>query len=257
MTGWLRRCGLRTTVVVLTAIASAGCAAVADLDDAELITIARASSEDIARYQRALELSAREGFGGASINDTRRGIRVSFTADQYDEYLAFMRDHPELDAVWSLRTPREWPVGRISFRSRRVLIDPRSASGPAVIFSLCDAVKDERQLYGFGMSNIMWNSKFVGRERALQIEQALQTDTQPQDYEVFFRYVYWDGMGKSVLRKDDPITLLPLPGDLCLALYVWNHPLPSSVGRPLRIDKVVVNEGLGPLPRQLTAPAKN
>jgi hypothetical protein len=98
----------------------------------------------------------------------------------------------------------------------------------------------------------MWGGQFVNRERAQEIEKMLESGAPPQIYEVFFLYVYSDRSRAG--EKGQPVVLLPLPDDLCVALYQSNYPFPSSMGRPLRISKDAINAAARPVPRQLPVP---
>lgn len=187
----------------------------APLDDAELVEIALASSEDIARHQAALDLR-------------------------------FPENLPPLVLV-----KPEWPTLRLSFRSERPLFDPSDLVPTADLY-LCDEEGEERHLYGFGMPGIVWQNRFVNPRNVQAINAALEAGAKPQKYEVFFDYAYWDQEERP--GKTDPVKLLPLPSDLCLALYRSHHPFGSSVGRPLRISKEAVNNAVGGLPRSLSIP---
>ncbi len=253
----MRRYALRAVASALLVSLAAGCAGVAPLDDAELTGLALASSEDLARYDKAKERRARETFGSASFSDGRGNTIASFGADEYDEYQAYLRDHPEKDPYLGLKTALQkampaWPTISLTFQSTRALFDTGEASFLTVAFFLCDEESGERRLYGFGMPDVMWRDRFVGEELAQEIEEAQRSEAQPQEYEVFFDYVHWNQ--EEHLQEGAPAKLLPLPGDLCLALDRPNYPFPSRVGRPLRTDKNVVNEALAPLPRPLSIP---
>lgn len=168
-----------------------GCASVAPLDDAELTGLALASSEDLARYDRAKEQHARETFGYSSFSDGRGNIVASFDADEYDDYLAYLREHPERAPNSDLRTPYQnamssFPRVRLTFQTRRALFDPGHASIPNVIFYLCDEQSSDWRPYGFGMQEVMWRNRFASRELVQEIENVQQAEAQLQEYEVFF-----------------------------------------------------------------------
>jgi hypothetical protein len=224
------------------------------LDEASLIEVKPPSTDDVTRYAKAREIRSREEFAGVSFSDGK-GYMSAFSPAEYDQYLAYVREHPEVLAV--LHDPKpKWPVVRVAFESSRVLFDPDASSMPTVSFYLCDSGTKDGRLSGFGTPNVMWHDRFVvSSERAREIDGALRQGDRPQTYEIFFDYVYWDWGQKR--QKGQPVTLLPLPGDLCLALHRWNYALPSSVGRPLRISKDVINAAVGPLPRQLPASQDN
>lgn len=240
---------LRIPISVLVCAAGVGCASVAPLDDATLKDVRLASPDDMARYARAEEIRARETFGGAVLLGSD-GNRVTFTAAEYDRFLAYTHDHPTSEPDSGLHQQPAWPMVRLSFNSRRMLFDPDASSVPMLSFFLCDA--NERHLYGF-RADVMWHDRFVTLPKdATEIARTLSIETTPQEYEVFVRYVYWDS--DAPRQKRETVTLLPLPNDLCIAFYQYNSPLPPSVGRPLRISKDLVNSTVGSLPRTLTVP---
>jgi hypothetical protein len=239
----------RALTSVLITITVAGCATAAPLDDAALIEVKLATADDLTRYAQAREICSRAEFAGASFSDGKGHVLASFSPSEYDLYLAYVREHPDpLPIVHAADVePKQWPVVRVAFKSSRVLFDPDASSIPSARFFLCGS-NDEKGL--LGMRDVVWRDRFVTPERARQIEKSLKDEARPQTYEIFFDYEYWDrGQPRQQGRS---VTLLPLPDDLCVALHQWNYPLPSSVGRPLRISKDVINAAIGPLPRQLS-----
>jgi hypothetical protein len=145
------------------------------------------------------------------------------------------------------RAKSRWPTLRLTFQSDRPLFD-HDTTPPRVQFEICDASGDERHLYGFGLVEVIWQGEPITESAALEI----QSLDQPQEYEVEFDYVYWeDSQNRS---RPDSVTLLPLPGDLCIAFRKGNKPLPPSIGRPLRINRDTVNKTVGPLPRLISIP---
>ena len=237
-------CGALASVLI--AITVVGCASVVPLDDAELIEVKLATTDDLTRYAQAREIRSREEFAGASFSDGKGHVLASFSPSEYDRYLAYVREHPDpLRFIHAADLePKQWPVVRVAFKSSRVLFDPDASSIRARLL-LCGS-NDEKGLGG--MRDVIWRDRFITPERARQIEKSLKDEGRPQTYKIFFDYVYWD-RGQS-RQEGQPVTILPLPDDLCVALHRWNYPLPSSVGRPLRISKDVINAAVGPLPRQ-------
>lgn len=131
-----------------------------------------------------------------------------------------------------------WPKVQLTFQSHRPLFEP-SGVATFVRFELCDGPRDQRHLYGFGLAEIIPLADESGPMG------------QPQEYEVVFDYVHWD---KNQARtKGDPVVLLPLPSDLCVAIIKPSKPFSPSVGRPLRVRREVVNELIGPFPRPIPA----
>jgi hypothetical protein len=244
-----RTWGALATVLIATTVA--GCASVADLDDAKLIDVRLATTGDLARYEQAREIRSRELFGGASFSDGNGHILASFSSTEFDQYLAYVHEHPLPKAGSEPPPEPKWPMLRLSFQSRRLLADPDASSMPEVLFYLCGPNDNKGRLRGFGMPEIMWHDRLVTSEGAQQIQKSLKVETRPQTYEIFFDYVYWD-RGQSY-QAGQPVALLPLPDDLCVALHKWNYPLPSSVGHPLRVSKDLINNAVGPLPRQISA----
>ena len=120
---------------------------------------------------------------------------------------------------------------------------------PYLLFYLCGADNNEGRLWLTG--EIMWHGRVVTLESAREIEKSLENEPRAQEYEIYFGYAYWDR--QQARTKGQPITLLPLADDLCVALQRWNYPLPSSVGRPMRVGKELINKTVGPLPRLLSA----
>jgi hypothetical protein len=81
------------------------------------------------------------------------------------------------------------------------------------------------------------------------IADALGNGQNPQEYEIFFEYYYWEDVSDS--SGTQWRMLVPLPADLCVSLFELNWPLRSTVGRPLRIDRDIVSAAVGPLPRPI------
>ncbi len=163
-------------------------------------------------------------------------------------------DHAELTEISLLssydlvgRAKSYWPMVRLTFLSDRPLFDPDTTL-PRVQFEICDASGEERHLHGFGLVEVAWQGRPVTPAAA----RTIQSLEQPQEYEIEFNYVYWEQYEKS--GGSGSATLLPLPGDLCVAFWKASKPLPPSIGRPLRINREIVNEVVGPLPRQVSLP---
>lgn len=141
---------------------------------------------------------------------------------------------------------------RLVFQTDRTLFDSHNAGESlSVAFYLCSSAPSTDQLWGFGSESlgVMWNGRVVTSEIAKDIAGAVAAKPQPQRYEIFFSYVYWDR--PRTWSMGEPVTLLPLPEDLCLAMYRLRMPFPSTFGRPMRISKSLVNAAVGPLPRPL------
>ena len=83
------RIGQLSTLAVLVAFV-AGCTFPAPLDDAKILNVRLASTGDLARYSRAQEILSRQMFGGESLRNGKE--HISFAADQYDDYIAYLRD---------------------------------------------------------------------------------------------------------------------------------------------------------------------
>jgi hypothetical protein len=241
---YLLRCASRY-VVSLSLTAVAACAAVPSLDDAKLVEVTRASTDDMARNAKAVEVRSREEFGGASFSDGKGHVVAAFSASEFGAYQAYLRNHPDSVPSFHHELTPSWPVLRMAFQSSRVLFDPDASSMPTVVFRFCGS---DGNLPGFRMQQVMWRGGFITPERAQEIDNLIKTGAIPQTYEVFFEYAYWD---HKQSQRGAPVTLLPLPDDLCIAMHRWNYPLPASVGHPLRISKEMVNAAVGPLPRPL------
>lgn len=240
---------LRRLVVGAAAVlAVAACAPVLPLDDARLVEVGPASPDDLTRYAQARAAYARELFAGASFADGR-GEVVTFSADQYDEYRACLRDHPIVEPGQHVAPPPQWPVMRLVFTTDRALFDPEAGAVPNAIFYLCTSGPEQGHLYGFGLGEVTWHGRIVTLKRAREIARLREAGARSQTYELFFDYVYWDVA--QTRSEGQQITLLPLPDDLCVAMSRWNLPLPASVGRPLRIARERVNAAAGPVPRPL------
>ncbi len=140
---------------------------------------------------------------------------------------------------------------RLTFRSNHQLIDESDLS-PSVDFYLCDKKAEDWEIIGIWYPRIMWKNKIVYPPVSNEITNTLKTGSTPQEYEVFFAYVYWDYEGYNSGKVQR--MLLPLPSDLCVSLFDWNYPFGPNVGRPLRISKDFVNEAVGDLPRPIPAP---
>lgn len=229
-----------------------GCAPVPALDDAELVSVTVASPDDLARYSQAKSIFYRETFGGASFSDGKGQILVSFSAGEYDAYLAYLVEHP--DQLPNQVNRANWPTLRMAFRSRHVLFDP-GATTTSGSFFFCEQDRLGARIYGFGPGDILWRGRFVAARVAEEIEAAARTDTQLQNYEVFFDYVYWDT--DQPRRSGEAVMLLPLPADVCFAIERPRYPFPAAFGRPLRITKDMINQAVGTLPRPIELPSGN
>lgn len=239
-------------VLAFVAAALQACASAPPLDDASLVEIALASPEDMSRLESAWDIAKRETFTGVGFPDGRGGS-VSFSASEYDEYLAYKEQHPEFktSTSWKRDMP-DWPVIRLEFQSSRVLFDPDSSSMPHIVFHRCGPTLDaERRLYGFGGYDVMWRDRLLVAYQSAprDAKAALEAEGRPQNYEVFFRYTYWNS--EEVREAGGPVTLLPLPDDLCVSLERGHYAALSAVGEPLRIPREKVNDLVGPVPRLL------
>lgn len=131
-----------------------------------------------------------------------------------------------------------WPTLQLTFQSHRPLLEPSGVT-TFVQFELCNGPHNQCHLYGFGLAEIIPLADESGPMG------------QHQEYEVVFDCVYWDrNQGR---RKGDPVVLLPLPSDLCIAIIKPSKPFPPSLGRPLRVRREVLNELVGPFPRSIPA----
>jgi len=199
---------------------TAACAGVPPLDDAEVTELALASPADLSRYRAA--------------------------KDYY--YRAILtKGLPPITIVQP-----DWPTLHVTFQSQRQLFNPLEAGPRLAVIYLCGERDQEWGVYGFRSAKILWRDRFVDQEASKQIAAQLKTEPKLQEYEVFFSYSYWDSL--EAREEGDPITLLPLPDDLCLSLHKLNYPFAPSTGEPLRIGKEAVNEAVGDLPRPLLVP---
>lgn len=251
-------CGgpLRAAVLIIgAAIPIGGCSA-PPLDDARLGEVRLATPEDMAQYAQAKDRIARQSFGGVSFSNN--GVIVAkFTKDQYDDYVAYMREHPVPIGANPPPAP-DWPKLYISFSTRRMLIEPEDSSADVRLY-LCDSDDPWPQL--IGSDELMWRGNFITGQSSHNIRAALEAGSQPQEYEIIVEYLYQEGWENlfhnngatqnAPPNKSEYVTSLPPPSDLCLARQELRWPLPSALGRPLRIKKEIVTKALGTLPRRL------
>lgn len=230
----------------------AGCTSPPPLDDAQLGEITLATIEDRARLREAEEHHARETFGSVTFSRGPNQAPITFGPDDYDAYLAYLENHPEEGLtptsliVGILPKSERWPLLRLTFRSNRPLFD-ESDLLPSVDFYLCDKNTQGWELYGFGTPRLVWQNKIVYPPVSKEIDNSLKKSASPQEYEVFFSYIYWGHTDKNDETRH-PI-LMPLPGDLCISMFSGGFFSGPRVGRPLRIDKDLVNAAVGDLPR--------
>jgi hypothetical protein len=236
---------------------AAGCASVAPLDGAELGELTLASNDDKARLLQAQMQHARETFGSVSFARGPVQEPLTFGPEDYDEYLAYIEKHPDpgltpTGGIQLAPPVHDWPLMLLAFKSDRRLFTADELM-PLLDFYLCNPSEQDAsdELHGFGQSRVLWRGQIIYPPVASEIAEALETGLKPQEYEVFFHFIYW-GHEQSDDGKRH-VMLLPLPSDLCVSLYASNWPLAGpSVGRPLRIDKDLVNAAAGPLPRPIT-----
>ena len=241
------------TACASIAALAAGCASVAPLDDAHLGEVTLASSEDKARLLQAERQYAVETFGRSTIARGPYEEPTIFWPGNYDEYLAYIVDHPDsgltpTSHVLFIPQAHKWPLLRLTFTSERQLFTEDDLM-PTVDFNLCgkDKQNHSEELHGVGHARILWRDQIVYPPVSSDIAEALENGLKPQEYEIFFEYYYWDyEIDSSGTRWR---MLLPLPDDLCASLYQQNWPLRPTEGRPLRIDQALVNAAAGPLPR--------
>lgn len=241
--------------ILVVALCASGCKAnVAALDDARLVQVGLASPEDTTRYREAQERLARDLFGGASFSDGKGHILESFGPDQYEEYKSYSHAHPE-KFTSNLSRPIDWPLVKLSFLSPRDLyVDQSDGSTVEVEFDRCGTAESYPLISGSGHSEVMWRDQFITNRRRQAIDDAIAPEPM-QKYEVFFQYVYWDS--DQPRQKGQPVTLLPLPDDVCMAVHQYNYLRSPSLGRPLRISKDLINNAVGSLPRTLPVPEHN
>jgi hypothetical protein len=222
-------------------ITAGGCASAPQLDNVSLVEARLASPVDLERYANARERHSRDIFGGASLSD-RQGNRVTFTHNEYDEYRRYTDEHHMLRIEEILPSTWPWPEMKLVLESNHSL-----SNGSGLNFYLCDANKRKEQLFGFS-GQLVWNGRILTPTSTRQVAELIKAAGQPQQYELFFTYVYYQKVhpveGKSM-------SLLPLPEDLCVAMKRYNMPFPTSVGRPMRISKDTINAALGPLLRDI------
>jgi hypothetical protein len=239
---------------ILMGLAFTGCARVAPLDDARLIDVQLASPADLARRAQAQQQLTQEQFGGASFSDGKGHVTAAFLPGEYDAFLIYARTQPELATKDAEVLKPQWPTLRLAFQSRRVLFDSSASVMPDLFFYLCGEGHDKGRLFGW-RTEIMWRNRSITAGTASEIEASLKDGASSQDYEVFFDYVYWD-MGRA-RQRGEPAVLLPLSDDLCMSFYKFDMPFPTIVGRPMRIDKDIINGTLRPLPRSLPVNSGN
>ena len=226
--------------------ATAGCG-MTPLDDAQFRATMLATAEDEARYDRALEISRREGFGGASVPGPD-GAEVTFGPGDYDAFQKYERESLRLRSAGTSRFPPYWPLVRVVFSSDRNLRRAPSSSGALY---WCDAGTPFQEDGFTGQAEILWRDRFIDDHPSSELRAALDTPSSPQEYEFLFPYT-------SILeqrplpRGTRTVTQAPPKGDLCFALVQYTMLMPPSVGRPLRIDKEALTAALGPLPRSVT-----
>ncbi len=235
------------------AVLAAGCASVAPLDDAKLGELTLASKQDKVRLFGAEAQYALETFGTVSVTQGPGWVPLTFGPEDYDEYLAYIEDHPEtgLTAIsrsYFVRRATKWPLLRLTLTSERQLFIEDDLI-PEVDFNLCSKDKENEleALHSVGHPRILWRGQIVHPPVSSDITKALENGLKPQEYEIFFEYFHWDhAIDSSGIRR---AMLLSLSADLCISLYESNWPLQSTLGRPLRIDRELVNAAVGPLPR--------
>jgi hypothetical protein len=223
------------------------------LDDAQFSAVVVPTAEDMVRRSQAEDSLSRQLFAGATVRDPERGI-ITFTENDYEAYREYVREHSKLRGLPPGQKGRrlELPILRISFFTRRILIEPAASKTVHIAdgsLYFCDSGDPLNNR--LASAKIMWRGRFVTNQTAQDIQSALSISPLPQEYEVFVPYTNWDR--RSWRAGMETATLLPAPGDLCLALVELGYPLPSTTGRPLRIEKAAVAAALGPLPREISA----
>lgn len=165
--------------VVAAVAATPGCG-MTPLDDAQLRATMLATAEDQARYDRALEISRREGFGGASVPGPD-GEKVIFGADDYDAFQKYWRESLRLTSAGSSRFPPHWPLVRVSFSTDRNL--GRASSDSGALYWCDDGTPFQEE--GFhGSAEVLWQGRFVSDHPASAIDAVLEASSLPQEYEI-------------------------------------------------------------------------
>jgi hypothetical protein len=230
-------CSVGILIGVLTL--ATGCT-MPPLDDAQLGTVRLATTDDFHRYDSAELIRSREGFGSATIHDRETGVTTTF--NDFDAYRAYEKSEGR-ESKGLAETHRNWPILRISFRTRQILIRPDDYSASGWIY-FCDA-DDPMESDLFGSADVVWRGRFLAGRSAQEIEAALTTAPAGQEYEILFPYTKIEEQ-RPVLNATS-VTLAAPTNDLCFSLVGLGMLHPPFKGRPLRIDK----ESLGPLPRPI------
>lgn len=233
-------------------IAGSGCTSLRlpSLEGAVLVEVRPGSAEDRVRLDRAEQQHRREMFRGISFAP-KGGQMVTFGKDEYDQYLAYMRANASLDV-----SPRagtfEWPLLTLSFRSDHSLFEEKSNAFESVAFFSCG---DQRRLPYLQVQTpgLMWRDRAITPGVAMKIEDLLLSKAGPQAYEIFFVYVHWD-VTRHPVPTGEPVSLLPLPDDVCIAFYQDGI---TDLGRPLRVSREAINTAVGPFPRTISPADRN
>lgn len=214
------------------------------LDDAQLGTVTLATTEDLARLERAKDHRRRHFFAGATFPNPEGGL-LTFTKGEYDAFVEYSRKL-SLGAPVPPINP-SIPILRITFSTRRLLVEPApSAAGVSGRLYPCAAgASDDAWPLS---AEIMSRDRFLTQDGAEDIVDYLDASDRPEDYEVMIHHANWDPVGWK--WGAPTMTLLPPPGDLCFALMQINWPVwTPTTGKPLRIPEAMINAALGPLPR--------
>ena len=153
---------------------------------------------------------------------------------------------------------RVFPMLRLSFQSKLQLFDPPEQGPQSAKTYLCGGPDRIWGINGTFFGHVLWQGRFIDQEVSQQIAEQLKTSSEPQEYEVFFEYVYADPT--AVREKENHAKLLPLTDDICLTfqkspVYTFYNTgeIFSAVGL-LRIAKETVHDAVGDLPRLLEIP---
>jgi len=146
-----------------------------------------------------------------------------------------------------MRTP-DWPNLKIAFATKTSLIEPEDSGWVGGLPYLCDIVDPRED--SLGIVTLLWKGRVLTGQVAREIE-AVRSSS--QDAQVYEAYVTYTQTEEDPVPKDaKTVTLKALSGDLCFGLFDWG--LLAADGRPLRIERALVERALGTLPRTLELP---
>jgi hypothetical protein len=231
---------------ILLVLLASGCAAPPPLDDAKLNEVRLATFEDRKRQASAEREYQRMIFGGATVPD--QGKVVVFGKDDYDAYLAYVRDHETsaaLDPVIS-RTKWQWPILYISFSTKQQLVEYESGTELGAVVYSCDEA-DINNIGNSAPGRLLWHGHIVADWVAPQIEAASNNGTEPQQFEVIFPYAFYKRHESEGGVFE--VELMMPEGDLCLAVRQIGYP--TLYGRPLRIPGQMAINVLRAVPLKL------